>query len=121
MIGKNGVSVQGTLYTPVDGQPTGGIQLHSQDYVQIGDRAFYFLLPRGDTRCEHFLSTNTDVQVLNWHPESSALTAYITYNFGALTVLQARSWAGRSGSKASAVRPFLLYHQESLLSFILFR
>ena len=49
-MGKNGVTVQGTLYTPVDGQPATGIPLHSQDYIQIGDKAFYFLLPRSQAR-----------------------------------------------------------------------
>ena len=48
--GKNGVTVQGTLYTPVEGQPATGIPLHSQDYIQIGDKAFYFLLPRSQAR-----------------------------------------------------------------------
>ena len=43
VMGKNGVTVQGTLYTPVEGQPATGIPLHSQDYIQIGDKAF--LLP----------------------------------------------------------------------------
>ncbi len=50
VMGKNGVTVQGTLYAPVDGQPMSGIQLHSQDYIQIGDRGFYFLLPRSQAR-----------------------------------------------------------------------
>ena len=50
VMGKNGVTVQGTLYAPVDGQPMSGIQLHSQDYIQIGDRGFYFLLPRCQAR-----------------------------------------------------------------------
>ena len=49
-MGKNGVTVQGTLYTPVEGQPATGIPLHSQDYIQIGDKAFYFLLPRSQAR-----------------------------------------------------------------------
>ena len=50
VMGKNGVTVQGTLYAPVDGQPLSGIQLNSQDYIQIGDRGFYFLLPRCQAR-----------------------------------------------------------------------
>ncbi|KAK9826146.1 hypothetical protein WJX81_000241 [Elliptochloris bilobata] len=49
-LGKNGVTVQGTLYTPADGQPATGIALHSQDYIQIGDKSFYFLLPRSQAR-----------------------------------------------------------------------
>jgi hypothetical protein len=41
--GKNGVTVNGNLFTP-QSQPT---TLHSQDLMQVGDRSFYFLLPRG--------------------------------------------------------------------------
>ena len=40
--GKNGVTVNGNLFTP-QSQPA---TLHSQDLMEIGDRSFYFLLPR---------------------------------------------------------------------------
>lgn len=41
VLGKNGVTVHGTLHTP--GSPP--VVLNSQDNIQIADRSFYFLLP----------------------------------------------------------------------------
>ncbi|GAX81600.1 hypothetical protein CEUSTIGMA_g9028.t1 [Chlamydomonas eustigma] len=42
VMGKNGVSVNGTLYTPMSPpQP-----LRSQDLLSVGEKSFYFLLPR---------------------------------------------------------------------------
>jgi FHA domain len=42
VMGKNGVTVQGSLYTPTS-EPK---QLKSQDLLQIGDCSFHFLLPK---------------------------------------------------------------------------
>ncbi|CAL8463819.1 g3353 [Coccomyxa elongata] len=42
VLGKNGVTVQGTLHTP----SSPPVVLRSQDLIQIADRSFYFLLPR---------------------------------------------------------------------------
>lgn len=42
VLGKNGVTVNNELYTPAS-QP---LALHSQDFLQVGDKSFYFLLPR---------------------------------------------------------------------------
>lgn len=47
MLGKNGVTVQGTLHTA--GSPP--VVLRSQDKIQIADRSFYFLLPRQEQWC----------------------------------------------------------------------
>lgn len=41
--GKNGVTVKDTLYTPTSPPVT----LHSGDVVQVGDKAFFFLLEKG--------------------------------------------------------------------------
>jgi hypothetical protein len=50
-LGKNGVLVNGELHSPApDGRPAAGLAfaapLRSRDLLQIGDRTFYFLLPR---------------------------------------------------------------------------
>lgn len=42
VLGKNGVSVNNELYTP----SSPPLELKSQDFLQVGDKAFYFLLPR---------------------------------------------------------------------------
>ena len=41
--GKNGVTVKDTLYTPTSPP----VALHSGDVVQVGDKAFFFLLEKG--------------------------------------------------------------------------
>lgn len=46
ILGKNGVTVDGTLYTP-EHSP---VELQSQSMLQIGDRTFYFLLPKDLSR-----------------------------------------------------------------------
>lgn len=50
MLGKNGVTVRnglkGILHT-VASPPT---ELRSQDMIQMGDRSFYFLLPKDASR-----------------------------------------------------------------------
>lgn len=40
--GKNGVSVGGNLYTPASAPQ----ELQSQDLLTVGDKSFYFLLPK---------------------------------------------------------------------------
>ncbi|EIE18840.1 hypothetical protein COCSUDRAFT_45003 [Coccomyxa subellipsoidea C-169] len=42
VLGKNGVTVEGTLHTP----SSPPVVLRSQDLIQIADRSLYFLLPR---------------------------------------------------------------------------
>lgn len=54
MLGKNGVTVHGTLHTP--GSPP--VVLHSQDNIQIADRSFYFLLPSQPQWCTPGLRTS---------------------------------------------------------------
>lgn len=49
VLGKNGVTVQGTLHTP----SSPPVVLRSQDLIQIADRSFYFLLPRQQQWCVH--------------------------------------------------------------------
>lgn len=46
--GKNGVHVEGILHTP-DSPP---IPLRSQHQIRMGDRVFFFLLPKRDTTDE---------------------------------------------------------------------
>ena len=93
-MGKNGVTVQGTLYTPADGQPATGIPLHSQDYIQIGDKAFYFLLPRSQARrASRRLAILCRCRTtLTWLCPDHKLVP-----------LQASACSGRAGSKATAV------------------
>eukprot|EP00877_Chromochloris_zofingiensis_P010598 jgi/Chrzof1/5792/Cz16g16020.t1 len=45
-LGKNGVTVNGNLHTPTSPPAI----LQSQDFVQVGDRSFFFLLPKGITK-----------------------------------------------------------------------
>ncbi|CAD7703127.1 unnamed protein product [Ostreobium quekettii] len=46
VLGKNGVTVRGVLHTP----SSAPLELHSQDFVSMGDRGFYFLLPKDVSR-----------------------------------------------------------------------
>lgn len=46
VMGKNGVTVNGVLHTPNSGPQ----QLYTQDFLQVGEHKFYFLLPRGISR-----------------------------------------------------------------------
>lgn len=43
VLGKNGVTVKSTIYTPSSPPVT----LQSGDLLQLGDRAFFFLLEKG--------------------------------------------------------------------------
>lgn len=52
MLGKNGVTVHGTLHTP----SSPPVVLKSQDNIQIADRSFYFLLPSEPQWCRPMLS-----------------------------------------------------------------
>lgn len=46
VMGKNGVTVNGVLHTPSSApQP-----LYTQDFLQVGEQKFFFLLPKGTTR-----------------------------------------------------------------------
>ncbi|KAK9805125.1 hypothetical protein WJX72_000415 [[Myrmecia] bisecta] len=45
VLGKNGVTVSGTLYTP----SSPPLALRTRDLIQMGDRSFHFLLPRGSS------------------------------------------------------------------------
>ncbi len=47
VLGKNGVTVEGTLHTP----SSPPFVLRSQDLIQIADRSLYFLLPRQQQWC----------------------------------------------------------------------
>ena len=47
--GKNGVTVKNTLYTP----SSPPVSLQSGDLLQLGDRAFFFLLEKGSRARHH--------------------------------------------------------------------
>ena len=57
VLGKNGVTVHGTLHTP----SSPPVVLRSQDNIQIADRSFYFLLPSEPQWCvlRHLLHPST--------------------------------------------------------------
>ena len=46
VMGKNGVTVNGVLHTPSSAPQ----QLYTQDFLQVGEQKFYFLLPKGTSR-----------------------------------------------------------------------
>lgn len=46
VMGKNGVTVNGVLYTPSSAPQ----QLYTQDFLQVGEQKFFFLLPKGTSR-----------------------------------------------------------------------
>lgn len=46
VMGKNGVTVNGVLHTPSSASQ----QLYTQDFLQVGEQKFYFLLPKGVSR-----------------------------------------------------------------------
>lgn len=46
VMGKNGVTVNGVLHTPSSAPQ----QLYTQDFLQVGEQKFYFLLPKGISR-----------------------------------------------------------------------
>lgn len=46
VMGKNGVTVNGVLHTPSSAPQ----QLYTQDFLQVGEQKFYFLLPKGVSR-----------------------------------------------------------------------
>ncbi len=45
-MGKNGVTVNGILHTPSSAPQ----QLYTQDFLQVGEQKFFFLLPKGTSR-----------------------------------------------------------------------
>lgn len=45
-MGKNGVTVNGILHTPSSAPQ----QLYTQDFLQVGEQKFFFLLPKGSSR-----------------------------------------------------------------------
>lgn len=46
VMGKNGVTVNGILHTPSSAPQ----QLYTQDFLQVGEQKFFFLLPKGTSR-----------------------------------------------------------------------
>ena len=46
VMGKNGVTVNGVLHTPSSAPQ----QLYTQDFLQVGEQKFFFLLPKGTSR-----------------------------------------------------------------------
>ena len=46
VMGKNGVTVNGILHTPSSAPQ----QLYTQDFLQVGEQKFFFLLPKGSSR-----------------------------------------------------------------------
>lgn len=45
ILGKNGVTVNGTLHTPSTSETGGCVKLRSGDHLTMGDNSFHFLLP----------------------------------------------------------------------------
>lgn len=65
-MGKNGVTVNGILHTPSSAPQ----QLYTQDFLQVGEQKFFFLLPKGTSRsarlcCCHQQGHVTDDRC--WH------------------------------------------------------
>ncbi|GMH39980.1 hypothetical protein BSKO_07884 [Bryopsis sp. KO-2023] len=46
VLGKNGVTIRGVLHTPASPP----MELRSRDLIQMGDKSFYFLLPKDASR-----------------------------------------------------------------------
>ena len=53
VMGKNGVTVNGILHTPSSAPQ----QLYTQDFLQVGEQKFFFLLPKGTSRSALLSST----------------------------------------------------------------
>lgn len=58
VMGKNGVTVNGILHTPSSAPQ----QLYTQDFLQVGEQKFFFLLPKGTSRSA-LLVTSPDTMV----------------------------------------------------------
>lgn len=55
VMGKNGVTVNGILHTPSSAPQ----QLYTQDFLQVGEQKFFFLLPKGTSRSALLLQNLT--------------------------------------------------------------
>lgn len=59
VMGKNGVTVNGVLYTPSSAPQ----QLYTQDFLQVGEQKFFFLLPKGTSRSVLLLHSGYHISV----------------------------------------------------------
>ena len=74
-MGKNGVTVNGILHTPSSAPQ----QLYTQDFLQVGEQKFFFLLPKGTSRSVLLLHSGDHQNLFQslWHlplnPQLSAM------------------------------------------------